>query len=103
MRHSSRRQTLLILVFLVLVVIFMTAFRMGVVSGVSMQPTYQDGQIVLVRRIGTYGRKLRRGDVVLVRNEHDVIIKRVFRLPGEEIDNSFPDVLRPTLFHGLQD
>jgi signal peptidase I len=103
MQFSSRRQTLLIGVFLVLVVIFMAAFRMGVVTGESMSPTFSDGQVVLVRRMATLGRKLHRGDVVLVHNDHDVIIKRVFRLPGEEIDHSFPDVLRSTERRDLTD
>lgn len=103
MQRSSRRQTLLICVFLILVVIFMTAFRMGVVRGESMSPTFSDGQVVLVRRMPTLGRRLHRGDVVLVNNDHDVIIKRIFRLPGEEIDHSFPDVLRATELRDLTD
>jgi signal peptidase I len=69
---------------------------MGIVKGESMSPTFADGQVVLVRRMATLGRKLHRGDVVLVNNNHDVIIKRIFRLPGEEIDHSFPDVLGPS-------
>lgn len=68
-----------------------------------MSPTYVDGQILLVRRMNTLGRKLRDGDVILVSNDHDVIIKRVFRLPGEEIDRSFPDVLSPTERRDLTD
>ncbi len=103
MRYGSRRQTLLIGIFLILVLVFMTTFRMGVVTGQSMSPTFSDGQVVLVRRIATFGRPLRRGDVVLVNNDHDVIIKRVFRTPGEEIDHSFPDVLRSTIRRDLTD
>jgi signal peptidase I len=103
MQRSSRRQTLLICLFLILVVIFMTTFRMGIVRGQSMSPTFSDGQVVLVRRMATLGRRLRRGDVVLVNNDHDVIIKRIFRIPGEEIDHSFPDVLRSTERRNLTD
>jgi len=100
---STTRQTVLICLFLVLVIVFVTMFRLGIVRGASMEPTYTDGRIVLVRRMATLGRKLRRGDVVLVRNEHDVIIKRVFRLPGEEIDHSFPDVLSQSQLRDLTD
>lgn len=103
MPGTSRRQMFLIGLFLILVVMFMTTFRMGVVSGTSMEPTYNDGQVVLVRRRNLFSPPLRRGDVVLVRNGHDVIIKRIFRLPGEEIDNSYPDVLAPTQMHYLTD
>ncbi len=100
---STTRQTILICLFLVLVIVFVTMFRLGIVRGASMEPTYTDGRIVLVRRIATLGRKLHRGDVVLVRNEHDVIIKRVYRLPGEEIDHSFPDVLSQSQLRDLTD
>lgn len=103
MQRSSRRQTFLIILFLILVVTFMTAFRMGVVRGESMSPTFADGQVLLVRRMATLGRSLHRGDVVLVNNDHDVIIKRIFRMPGDEIDHSFPDVLGASESRDLTD
>ena len=68
-----------------------------------MMPTFVDGQIVLVRRMATLGRALHRGDVVLVNNDHDVIIKRIYRVAGDEIDTSFPDVLSPTSRRDLTD
>ncbi len=103
MLGENRRLAVLITVFLCLVLYFVSTFRMGVVRGASMEPTYVDGQSVLVRRLNRLGRPLKRGDVVLVRNDHEVIIKRVFRLPGEEVDHSFPDVLASTLYRDLTD
>ena len=103
LRRAPRRQTVLIGVFLLLVVLFLVFFRMGVVRGESMTPTYVDGQVVLVSRRHSYSPPLRHNDVVLLRKDRDVIIKRVFRLEGEEIDNTFPFVLSRTLFNNLGD
>jgi|GEM_PF-713747 len=102
-RGLPKRQSVLICLFLALVLFFVTMFRMGLVRGASMQPTYSDGQIVLVRRLNTLGRKLRRDDVVLVENGHDVIIKRVFLLPGDQLDHSYPDVLSVSKLRDLTD
>lgn len=103
LRRAPRRQTVLIGVFLLLVVLFLMFFRMGVVRGESMLPTYVDGQVVLVSRRHSYSPPLRHNDVVLLRKDRDVIIKRVFRVEGEEIDESFPYVLQRTLLSDLGD
>lgn len=100
---SPRRQTILILIFLILVVFFMTMFRMGVVRGASMQTTYQDGQVVLVRRKNWFSAPLKHNDVVLLKQNRDVIIKRVYKLPGEEITSGYPFVLESTRRYGLTD
>ncbi len=93
MGASPRRQTALIVFFLLLGAFFVSTFRMGVVRGASMEPTYHDGQVVLVRRRSRLTGALQRGDIVLIRKDRDVIIKRVYRLPGEEIDAT-ADALR---------
>ena len=103
MQGGNRRLAILISIFLCLVVYFVSTYRMGVVRGASMEPTYVDGQSVLVRRLNRLGRPLKRGDVVLVRNDHEVIIKRVYRVAGEEIDHSFPDLLSATQMRDLTD
>src|SRR5262249_51459517 len=76
---------------------------MGVVRGDSMESTYQNGQVVLVRRRNLFSPPLRHNDVVLLRKDRDVIIKRVYRLPGEEIDETFPNVLAYTRLNGMED
>jgi signal peptidase I len=96
MSRTARRQAVFVVVFLIVVCLFMTTFRMGVVHGQSMEPTYQDGQVVLVRRRNRWSAPLHRNDIVLLRKDRDIIIKRVYRLSGEEIDRAFPDV-RDTL------
>ena len=90
----ARRQTLFIGVFLVVVVLFVTNYCMGVVRGSSMEPTYQDSQVVLVRRRTPLNAKLHRNDVVLLqRDRGEVIIKRIFRLPGEEVSPGYPGLV----------
>ncbi len=90
MSSEVRRQLIFIGVFLVVVLLFVTTFRMAVVHGQSMSPTYESGRVVLVRREVGSAAHLHHGDIVLLRKDRDVIIKRVFRLPGEEMDDSFP-------------
>jgi signal peptidase I len=77
----------LICVFLALVIFFVTTFRMCVVKGRSMEPTYVNGQVVLVRRRTRFSAPLGRNDVVLLSKDRDVIIKRVYRLSGERLDD----------------
>jgi signal peptidase I len=98
MSNGTRRQTLFVLVFIVVVILFVVTFRMGVVRGDSMLPTYVNGQVVLMRR---WGKPLKRGDVVVVKKDNDMIIKRVYRLPGEEVTD--PIVLNMTYQYNLQD
>jgi len=103
MFRASRRQSLLLGIFLILVLVFVTTFRMGVVRGKSMEPTYEDGQIVLVRRWNWFHGPLHHNDVVLVQQERDVIIKRVYRLSGEEIDDNPIRVAMATRRNDLSD
>src|SRR5204863_4532239 len=66
-------------------IFLLTEFRLASVHGDSMLPTYKDGQYVLVNRLPGYSSRLNRGDVVLVRANNDILIKRVYRLPGETL------------------
>ena len=84
-QRASRRQFLFVLAFLMVVSLFVMTFRMGLVRGDSMDPTYHDGQVVLVHRRNWLNRRLERGDVVVLKKDNDVIIKRIYRLPGEEV------------------
>lgn len=103
MNPGTRRQTLFIVAFLCVVLLFVTSFRMGIVRGDSMEPTYQNGQLVLVRRFNRFSAPLRHNDVILVRKDRDVIIKRVYRLSGEEITEAFPNLLAFTNYNHISD
>jgi len=99
-----RRQTLFVVVFLIVVLFFVTTYCTGVVRGQSMMPTYQDGQVVLVRRRTPLNPALHRNDVVLLqRDRGEVIIKRIYRLPGDEVLPGYPFVFGFSPFRRLTD
>jgi signal peptidase I, bacterial type len=81
----TKRQWIVFATTAVFIVLLLSTFRVAVVHGSSMAPTFVDGQMVVVSRI-LWPRGLHRGDVVLIRRGNSVLIKRVFRLPGEVLD-----------------
>jgi len=66
-------------------VLFGLVLGAGLVSGKSMQPSFQDKDIVLFSRLGKCGRH----DVVIVRTDSGLIrkyVKRVIGMPGDTVD-----------------
>src|SRR5438128_1715149 len=58
-------------------------FRLGVVCGSSMEPTYHNGQPILVDQ-GYYRRHpIQHGDVILLHVQGETLIKRVFACSGD--------------------
>ena len=57
------------------------------ISGISMEPTYDDGTVNLVNRFSYYWKQPARGDVVAIRTSgsHIMFLKRIIGLPGETI------------------
>lgn len=78
---------------LLFVLAFVVFFRMNFttveVSGDSMLPTLKSGKRVLVSNAYWLVGKIARGNIVVIRNEenNEYIIKRVFRLAGENVDS----------------
>lgn len=59
-------------------------FGVAVISGDSMYPTYQDGDVVLFYRLA---KNYQTSDIVLVQEEGaTTYIKRIIGMPGEEVD-----------------
>ena len=56
------------------------------VTGASMTPTYRDGSVNFINRLSYAHRAPRRGDVVILRDGEDLILKRVIAVPGEHIE-----------------
>ena len=86
------RGILIVIILLVLFNLFVaTVFR---ISGVSMAPSFEDGQFILVDRLSYIVSSPQRGDVVVLQFPGDPtrrkFIKRVIGLPGEtvKIENS---------------
>lgn len=62
-------------------------FTTVVVSGKSMEPTFEDKERVLVTKAYWLVGKIKKKDIVVVRSEDgSALIKRVYGLPGDKID-----------------
>lgn len=57
-------------------------FPMFQVSGKSMSPTLEDGELIITRRC----RRVRKGEIVIFRHGGDLLIKRVTALAGESVE-----------------
>lgn len=57
------------------------------IAGTSMEPTLQNGQIVLLDRLGKYVKRPERGDIIAFPSplNGSTLLKRIVALPGEEV------------------
>jgi signal peptidase I len=55
------------------------------VMGVSMSPTYRDGAVNLINRLAYSYAAPKRGDVVVINDGEDLILKRIVAIPGETV------------------
>jgi signal peptidase I len=57
------------------------------VTGVSMEPTFLDGQRTSINRVSLWMHPPERGDVLAIRTSglHNLLLKRVIALPGERV------------------
>ena len=69
--------------------------RIGVVSGRSMEPTLHSGQPFLFRRRNSRSTALQRGEVVLLRMEGSLCVKRVFAVERDPVWLCFQRVEHP--------
>lgn len=77
------RQAIAIFVFTIIAFLYHNFFTLSVVRGQSMEPTFRDGQTILVGKGGLLFGPIKRGDVVVFRWEGNLLVKRVIALPGE--------------------
>lgn len=83
----QRRTSTAVLGFALVGGLFGYSFRLVRVQGHSMDPTYHEGQWLLVRRMDWPSPPLRVGDVVVFRMDKDLLVKRIGALGGQEIPN----------------
>ena len=78
-----------VVIILVVVIIRTYIITPVVVSGDSMKPNLQDGELLLIQKIGYNSSAIKRADVVVIKikenNKEEEIIKRIIGLPGEHI------------------
>ena len=72
---------------IILIVVFLKAYVISPirVNGVSMNPTLDDRDIMLLDEVSYYFTDISRFDIVVVRQDDEYLIKRVVGLPEEEI------------------
>jgi len=75
-----------VLVWSVLSVFFFQQLLVPIqIIGSSMSPTYSNGSLNLVNRWSYAGRLPNRGDVIAVRADGELLLKRIVALPGEKV------------------
>jgi signal peptidase I len=78
------RSTLSLLVsFGIVAAAFTYSFRLVRVQGASMEPTFQPGQVLLVRRANWPAFPFHQDEVIVFRMGNDVLVKRIAALPGD--------------------
>lgn len=92
-RPSRRRKAVFtgfgvfLLFVLVFVVFFSFNFKTVEVKGASMEPTFHNGQRLLVSSAYWLVGSLKRNDIVVVQNQNnEFIIKRVYAVGGDTVD-----------------
>src|SRR6266540_6756640 len=78
-----RRNIRAVLALAIVIGPFFYAFRLVRVQGHSMDPTFHNGQWLLVRRNNWPSPPLRVGDVVVFRMDRDILVKRIAALGGQ--------------------
>ena len=73
---------------LALAFVFLVWLTPMAVTGDSMSPALNDGEVVLADRLGKYWKRPTRGDMVVFSTPDGVFIKRIVGLPGEIVDIS---------------
>jgi signal peptidase I len=77
------RQAVALFVFLIIAFLYHSFFTLSVVRGKSMEPTFHDGQVILVGKGGLLFGPLKHGDVVVFTRNGQLLVKRVVALPYE--------------------
>ena len=74
-------------VIIIIVVILTRSFIITpvIVSGKSMLPNFNDGELLLVRKIDYNEKTIKRFDVVVIKKDKEEIIKRIIGISGEHI------------------
>ncbi len=82
--------TLFLVLVLLMAVFFYQNFKTVEVQGPSMEPTLYAGQRLLVSKAYWLVGKVKKSDVVVLRNPNDgeVLIKRVFAMGNEEVNEA---------------
>lgn len=86
-RNPKRTLVRILVLVLTSFVVFKFVLLPIRVQGISMLPTYHDGNINFINRLAFKLREPRRGDIVGIRysGPHALLLKRIIALPGETL------------------
>lgn len=88
--HRLVRVSVLLIIFGMLALLFVANFRVVVIEGNSMEPTYHHGQRVLMTWNYWLFGAIRKGDVVVIQLPGGArLVKRVVALGGEEVPRQY--------------
>jgi len=73
---------IIILIILIIRAFIATPIR---VNGDSMDPTLQDGETMILNKLGMKTAGIKRWDIIVIKTDDSYLIKRVIGLPGESI------------------
>jgi signal peptidase I len=87
-KNKKRGDAIFIAVCVICVLLLRVfVFQFVNISGESMKPTLENGQMIFVEKVSYWLNPPKRGDVVVFRNPQGMeLVKRIIGLPGEEIE-----------------
>ncbi|GIV08671.1 MAG: signal peptidase I [Fimbriimonadales bacterium] len=86
----TTRSLVLLTIFGLLALFFAMNFRIVVVSGPSMEPTYKSGDRLLMTTAYWLFGEIQKGDVVvIIRPNGELLIKRVVAFAGEQVPEKY--------------
>lgn len=88
-RLRNRRRKIMLGIVAVLLfafLLFTKILQSGLVSGISMEPTYQSGKNVIVNRLAYLIAAPKRSDVIFYKHDGAVYMKRIVGLPGDKVE-----------------
>ena len=83
---------IIILIILIIRAFIATPIR---VNGDSMDPTLQDGETMILNKLGMKTAGIKRWDIIVIKTDDSYLIKRVIGLPGESIKYEMANYILP--------
>ncbi|MFC4322306.1 signal peptidase I [Litchfieldia salsa] len=85
---GTKKRLLLIIILGIFTVVFLQscAFTKYEVEGESMMPTLQDGNLLIVNKLGVRFGDVERFDIIVFQGNTDDYVKRIIGLPGDELE-----------------
>ena len=74
-----------IIVLIIMIILFQTVFAVGYVPSDSMEPTIDEGSMIIGYRLFD---DLKKGDIIVFRHEGQLLVKRIAGAPGDSIESA---------------